>query len=125
MLRSGERVEDTSATTGTGATKTLDGSPPTGRVSFNAAFGNGGVEAPRFTYVQEDASDGANWEVAIGYLSASTTLVREQIIASSNSGSAVDFAGSTRVFEAGTGWQAEQAASRGVALALSRGVFMR
>ena len=38
MLRSGERVEDTSATTGTGATKTLDGSPPTGRVSFNAAF---------------------------------------------------------------------------------------
>lgn len=125
MLRSGERVEDTSATTGTGATKTLDGSPPTGRVSFNAAFGNGGVEAPRFTYVQEDASDGANWEVAIGYLSASTTLVREQIIASSNSGSAVDFAGSTRVFECSTGWQQQRQASRGAAIALARGVFVR
>lgn len=124
-IRSSERVEDTSATTGTGATKTLDGSPPAGRVSFNTAFGNGGIEAARFTYVQEDASDGANWEVAIGYLSASTTLVREQILASSNSGSAVDFAGDTRLFEASTGWQAEQNASRGVALALARGVFMR
>lgn len=124
-LRSGERVEDTSSTTGTGATKTLDGSPPTGRVSFDSVFGNGGVEAPRFTYVQEDASDGANWEVAVGYLSASTTLERESIIASSNAGSAVNFTGATRVFETGTGWQAEQNASRGVALALARGTFLR
>lgn len=125
MIRSAERVEDTSATTGTGATKTLDGSPPTGRVSFNDAFGNGGVEAPRFTYCQEDASDGANWEVAIGYLSASTTLVRESIVASSDGGNAIDFAGNTRVFECATGWQDEQRASRGVALALARGIFMR
>lgn len=125
MIRSAERVEDTSATTGTGATKTLDGSPPTGRVSFDDAFGHGGVEAPRFTYCQEDASDGANWEVSIGYLSASTTLVREQVLASSDSGAAVDFTGDTRIFECGTGWQAEQGASRGVALALTRGLFMR
>ena len=124
-IRSAERVEDTSSTTGTGDTKTLDGSPPIGRVGFGDVFTAGGVEAPRFTYCQEDADDQANWEVAIGYLSASTTLVRESIIASSDGGNAIDFDGATRVFECATGWADERNASRGVALALARGGFLR
>jgi hypothetical protein len=82
-----DRVKETSASTGTGSF-TLDGAA-TGFVTFNAAYGPG-VD---FNYVIEA---GSAWEVGRGSLSDSTTLARTQVLASSNSGSAVDFAAGTK-----------------------------
>lgn len=91
MTTFADRVKDTSTTTGTG-NLTLAGSPPSGFVSFNSAFGTN----VRFPYV---IVGGAEWECGYGYLSAATTLVRERVTASSNSGSAVNFsAGAKDVF---------------------------
>jgi hypothetical protein len=83
-----DRVKDTTTTTGTG-NLTLSGTPPTGFQSFNAAFGTGkqifyGVEG------------GSEWEVGEGHLSASTTFVRDIILASSNAGAAVNFSAGTK-----------------------------
>ena len=92
-----DRVEDTTTSTGN-SNLTLSGTAPTGRVTFNTAFGNGGVEARRFAYVIQ-SSDESEWETGIGYLSASTTLVRETVMQSSNSNAAVTFsAGTKKVF---------------------------
>lgn len=85
-----DRVQDTSTTTGTG-NFTLSGTAPTGKVDFNTAFGT----QQSFTYVIQGQS-GSEWEVGIGYLSASTTLVRDRVTASSNSGSAVNFSSGTK-----------------------------
>ena len=89
-----DRVKDTTTTTGTG-NLTLSGTAPTGFVNFNTAFGtNFG-----FAYAIQTSGGGSQWEVGYGYLSASTTLVRDLVLASSNSGAAVDFsAGSKDVF---------------------------
>lgn len=92
MPRLGNRVKDVTTTTGTGNI-TLSGTAPTGYVNFNANFGLN----TRFGYVI--SSTGAEWECGIGYLSASTTLVREVVRDSSNSGAAVSFsAGSKDVY---------------------------
>jgi hypothetical protein len=85
-----DRVKETSASTGTGSF-TLDGAA-TGFVTFNAAYSTG-VD---FNYVIDA---GSAWEVGRGSLSDSTTLARTEVLASSNSGAAVDFAaGSKDVF---------------------------
>lgn len=81
-------VRDSTTTTGTGNV-TLAGSPPTGYQSFNAAFGTN----VRFYYA---IRAGSEWEVGEGYLSASTTLVRDDIFSSSNSGAAVNFSAGTK-----------------------------
>lgn len=83
-----DRVKDTSTTTGTG-NLTLAGSPPTGFQSFNTAFGTD-------TYFFYTIEGGAEWEVGKGHLSASTTLVRDTIYASTNSNNAVDFSAGTK-----------------------------
>jgi len=83
-----DRVKDTTTTTGTGNI-TLSGTAPTGYRSFNTAFGTNVY----FTYVIEGAGE---WEVGRGYLSASTTLVRQQIYSSSNSNAAVNFSAGTK-----------------------------
>lgn len=85
-----DRVQETTTTTGTG-TVTLAGAV-TGFQSF-AAIGNGNT-----TYYT--ITDGTNWEVGIGtYTSSGTTLARTTVLASSNSGSLVNFpAGSKAVF---------------------------
>ena len=85
-----DRVKDTTTTTGTGNI-TLSGTAPTGFVSFNTAFGTTGQ---RFAYCIDAGT--AEWEVGIGYLSASTTLVREEVTASSNAGAAVNFSAGTK-----------------------------
>lgn len=78
-----DRVRDTTTTTGTGAV-TLSGSPPAGFQSFEAV-GNGNT-----TYYT--ISGGSQWEVGIGtYNSAGPTLNRNTVLASSNSGSLVNF----------------------------------
>ena len=118
-----DRVEDTTTTTGS-SNMTLDGAPPTGRVSFNTAFGNGGIEAKRFAYVIQ-SSDESEWETGIGYLSASTTLVRETVIQSSNSNSAVSFtSGTKKVFATLLGYQAERMLGAGRAILLSQRNFL-
>lgn len=85
-----DRVQETSTTTGTG-TITLAGAT-IGYQSF-AAIGNANT-----TYY--NITDGTNWEVGIGtYTSSGTTLSRDKVLSSSNSGSLVNFpAGSKNVF---------------------------
>lgn len=85
-----DRVKDSSTTTGTGSL-TLSGTAPTGYQDFNAAVGVG----PSFYYCIS-SSGSAEWEVGIGYLSASTTLVRDTILSSSNSGSVVNLSSGTK-----------------------------
>jgi len=87
-----DRVQETTTTTGTG-TITLAGAV-TGFQSF-AAIGNGNT-----TFYTIADQSGSNWEVGIGtYTSSGTTLSRDTILASSNSGSAVNFgAGTKNVF---------------------------
>jgi hypothetical protein len=87
-----DRVQETTTTTGTG-TVTLAGAV-TGFQSF-AVIGNGNTT----TYTIADQS-GSNWEVGIGtYTSSGTTLSRDTVLSSSNSGSLVNFgAGTKNVF---------------------------
>jgi len=85
-----DRVKETTTTTGTG-TLTLAGAS-TGFQAFSV-IGNGNS-----TYYT--ITDGTDWEVGIGtYTSSGTTLSRDTILESSNSGSAVNWsAGSKDVF---------------------------
>jgi hypothetical protein len=83
-----DRVRETSTTTGTGNV-TLAGAVAQFQ-TFNTAFG---LNVP-FYYAIIDG-DGVDWEVGRGYLSASTTLVREVVHDSSNSGSAIDLSANT------------------------------
>lgn len=85
-----DRVKETTTTTSTG-TYTLAGAA-TGFQSF-AVVGDGNA-----TYYT--VTDGTDWEVGVGtYTASGTTLSRDTILASSNSGSAVNWgAGSKDVF---------------------------
>lgn len=84
-----DRVKETTTTTGTG-TITLAGAQ-TGYQSFSA-IGNGNT-----TYYTIALQGGSEWEVGIGtYTSSGTTLSRDTILASSNSGSAVNFSAGTK-----------------------------
>lgn len=79
-----DRVKETTTSTGTG-TITLAGAA-VGFQSF-AAVGNGNS-----TYYTIADQTGSNWEVGIGtYTSSGTTLSRDTVLASSNSGSLVPF----------------------------------
>lgn len=79
-----DRVRETTTTAGTG-TITLAGAV-VGFQSF-AAIGNGNV-----TYYTIAGQGTAEWEVGIGtYTSSGTTLSRDTILSSSNSGLAVSF----------------------------------
>ena len=89
MTALASRVKETSATTGTGSL-TLAGAA-VGHQTFNVAYGLN----ERFPYVIEAGSD---WEHGIGYLSDSTTLVRESVMASSNAGTFVSIASAVTVF---------------------------
>lgn len=84
-----DRVKETTTTTGTG-TVTLGGAA-TGYQSF-AAVGNGNT-----TYYTIAGQGTNEWEVGIGtYTASGTTLSRDTIFASSNSGSAVNFSAGTK-----------------------------
>lgn len=84
-----DRVKETTTTTGTG-TITLAGAA-TGFQSFSV-IGNGNT-----TYYAISSSSGSEWEVGIGtYTSSGTTLARTTILASSNSGSAVNLSAGTK-----------------------------
>lgn len=82
-----DRVKETTTTTGTG-TLTLAGAA-TGYQSF-AAIGDGNTTY--YTIV-----GAAEWEVGIGtYTSSGTTLSRDTVLSSSNSGSLVDLSAGTK-----------------------------
>ena len=84
-----DRVQETTTTTGTG-TLTLGGAV-TGYQSFSA-IGNANT-----TYYAIYASGGSEWEVGIGtYTASGTTLSRDTVLASSNSGSLVSFSAGTK-----------------------------
>ena len=85
-----DRVKDTTTTTGTG-NLTLSGTAPTGFVNFNSAFGTG-----KPFYYTISSNGGAEWEVGIGNLSASTTLVRSRVLSSSNSNALVNLSAGTK-----------------------------
>src|SRR6056300_1746056 len=84
-----DRVKETTSSTGTG-TITLAGAEP-GYQSFSA-IGDGNT-----TYYV--ITGGTDWEVGVGtYTASGTTLSRDTILESSNSGSAVTLAGTSNVF---------------------------
>ena len=89
MSKTANRVKETTTTTGTG-TYSLAGAV-TGFQTFVAGIGNG----KRCYYCVED---GTNWEIGIGTVTDATpdTLARTAILASSNSGSAVNWGAGTR-----------------------------
>lgn len=87
----GDRVKETSITTGTGAFS-LDGAV-SGYVAFSSVLSDGQIT---FYCIE----NGADFEVGQGtFASAGNTLARNEVFASTNSGSLVDWAGGTkRVF---------------------------
>ena len=88
LLLDGDRVKDTTTTTGTGDI-TLSGTAPTGFRTFAASMAVG----DNCYYCIEG---GAEWEVGYGTLSASTTLVRSRILKSSNADALVSFSAGTK-----------------------------
>lgn len=82
-----DRVKETATTTGTG-NFTLAGAV-TGFRTFNAAVGIG----PETYYCIDN---GAEWEVGEGYLTSSTTLVRDAVYSSSNGNALVNFSAGTK-----------------------------
>jgi len=84
-----DRVKETTTTTGTGSV-TLAGAA-TGFQTFNSAIG-----VSNTTYYCIAGQGTSEWEVGLGTLSASTTLARTTIYASSNAGSAVNFSAGTK-----------------------------
>lgn len=84
-----DRVRETTTTTGT-VTVTLAGAV-TGFQSFSA-IGNGNTTF--YTIAGQGTSE---WEVGVGtYTSSGTTLSRDSVLASSNSGSKVNFSAGTK-----------------------------
>lgn len=95
----GDRVLETSTSTGTGAI-TLSGVAPLGRQTFFARFGASPVSvAYCIEGVNLDGSQTGQWEVGTGTFDGSTGLTRTTILASSNAGALVNFtAGTKNVF---------------------------
>ena len=84
-----DRVKETTTTIGTGNI-TLAGASPQFQ-SINAGIGL----LTLFPYAIVGQT-GTEWEVGMGFLSNATTLVRERVTASSNSGSLVNFSVGTK-----------------------------
>ena len=83
-----DRVLETSTTSGTG-TLTLAGAK-SGYQTFSSAIGNGNT-----TYYSIADSTAGTWEVGLGTVGAGT-LARTTVLASSNAGSAVNFAANSK-----------------------------
>lgn len=83
-------VLETTSTTGTG---NITLSSSTGYRTFNGTFGTGGGDVFFYAIRHQNILE---WEVGTGHLSDATTLVRDTVIASSNSNSLVNFSGGTK-----------------------------
>lgn len=85
-----DRVKETSTTTGTG-TFTLAGAVA-GFQSFSAGVGNNNA-----TYYCISHSSATEWEVGVGtYTTSGSTLSRDRVLSSSNSGAKVNFSAGTK-----------------------------
>ena len=84
-----DRVRETTTTTGTG-TVTLAGAA-TGCRTFTSA-----ISTYNTVYYVIAMQDGSAWEVGYGTLATTSTLTREVVFASSNSGALVSFASGTK-----------------------------
>jgi hypothetical protein len=85
-----DRVKDTTTTTGTGDF-TLSGTAPTGYRAFASVMATGDN-----CYYAIASASSTEWEVGYGTLTASTTLARSRVIASSNANAAVNFSAGTK-----------------------------
>ena len=85
-----DRVQETTATTGTGDI-TLAGAV-SGYRTFASAFGS---QPLRVAYL---VVSGTAWEVGFGTFNGTTTLVRDTVQSSSNAGSLITLAGTSNVF---------------------------
>ena len=84
----GDRVKETSTTTGTGAFAL--GGAVSGYVAFSSVLADGQIT---FYCIE----NGADFEVGQGtYASAGNTLARDEVFASTNSGAKVDWSGGTK-----------------------------
>ena len=111
-----DRVQETTTTTGTGNI-TLAGAV-TGYETFQINFA---LNENVFYCIDDGAG---NWEIGTGHLSATTTLVRDVVLSSSNSDTLVSFgAGTKNVFNTLPA-VAMKASSYGRSLALARGMAM-
>lgn len=84
-------VHEQSTTNGTGDF-TLSG--VNGKRSFSDAFGTGSDPDVFYYFISNRGA--AEWEVGTGHMSDASTLVRDTVIASSNSNSAVNFSAGTK-----------------------------
>jgi len=92
-----DRVAETATTTGTG-NFTLAGAI-TGYRTFSSVFDLNLMLKYAIVAVDGSSVPTGEWEVGRGYLSGSTTLVRDIVESSSNAGALVNFgAGSKQVF---------------------------
>jgi len=82
-----DRVKETSSSSGTGSI-TLGGAFP-GYQTFNAAIASGSTVY--YTIHNLAAGFDTEWEVGVGTFTSPATLVRNTVLSSSNSGSAVNF----------------------------------
>ena len=90
MPAPGDLIHQQSTSTGTGD---ITLSTVNGKRSFNDEFGTGGTN--KFDYFISNQA-AAEWERGTGHLSASTTLVRDTVLASSNANAAVNFSAGTK-----------------------------
>jgi hypothetical protein len=116
MAHFADRVKDTTTTTGTG-TLTLANSAPAGYQTF--ASGLGASQVVNVPYAI--GSSGAEWEVGFGTFNGTTSLTRDKIVASSNSGSAVNLSAGTKDVWINAGAEMLNAGSIGVSISLARG----
>ena len=90
MPAPGDLIHQQSTSTGTG---NITLSSVNGKRTFNDEFGTGGTD--KFDYFISNQA-AAEWERGTGHLSASTTLVRDTVLASSNANAAVNFSAGTK-----------------------------
>jgi len=110
-----DRVQETTATTGTGAV-TLAGAV-TGYRTFAAGFPGGAC------IVQYLLVSGAAWEVGTGTFNGTTLLTRDTVQSSSNSNNLVSLSGTSNVF-CTAGAELLNNAGRGALVAAISGLAM-
>lgn len=119
MPRFADRVQETTTTTGTGAI-TLSGTAPAGRQTFAAGFGAG---SSFVGYCIQGQTPG-EWEVGKGTFNGTTTLTRDVVRSSSNSGALVNFSAGTKDVFCATSSELADNANLGYQYVSARGMAM-
>lgn len=118
MPRFADRVQETTTTTGTGDI-TLSGTAATRCQRFQDAHNVDEL----VKYVIEGQS-GSEWEVGLGQLTASTTLARLEVYASSNSNALVNFSSGTKDVYSVIGAENINDGSLGIRAAMNAGSYI-